>query len=62
MSTMEISYESFRTSQAKTPNAHISLALVGCAVSVRFGGIPGRIDSGARLRESLSVLAPLSTI
>lgn len=39
------------------PNAYTSLAFVGCVGSVRFGGAPEHINSGARLRKSRPVLA-----
>ena len=62
MSTSEYNIkELVRTSQARTPNAYISLASVGCEGSIRFGGISGQADSGAWLQQSLSVLVPLST-
>ena len=40
----------------------MSLALVGCEGSVRFGGIPEQANSGARLRESRSVPAAPSPV
>jgi len=40
----------------------MSLALVGCEGSVRFGGVPEQANSGARLRESRLVPAPPSPV
>ena len=40
----------------------MSVALVGCEDSVRFGSVPEQANSGARLRESRSVLTPPSPV
>ena len=53
--------ESVRTSQAITPKAYISLALVGGVGSVRFGDSTGQVNTGTRLLGSRSALALYST-
>jgi len=51
--------EPVRTSQAITPKAYISLALVG---SVGLDDAPGQVNSGAQVRESRSVQAVPSAV